>query len=240
MNPALVVVPTYNERDNVEPLVRAVLAADPRVDVLIVDDASPDGTGEVADRLAALEPRVRVMHRAAKDGLGRAYLEAFARAWSDGYTYVVQMDADFSHAPADVPRLLDAVAHDRADLVLGSRRVKGGGTRNWGPLRRLISAGGSLYARFILGVPVNDLTGGFKCFHRRLLETVDLRAVRSSGYSFQVEMTYRAVRRGLRVLELPILFEDRRVGHSKMSRAIFVEAVGMVWRLRWDAWRGRI
>jgi len=240
MNKALVVVPTYNERENLEPLVRAVLAADPRVDLLVVDDGSPDGTGQVADALAAAEPRVRVLHRPQKQGLGKAYLVAFSRALAWGYEFVLQMDADFSHAPADVPRLLESVASGRADLALGSRRVAGGGTRNWGLGRRLLSAGGSLYARMVLGVRVRDLTGGFKCFHRRVLEAIDLPGVRSSGYSFQVELTYRALLRGFAVRELPIIFVDRRVGHSKMSRAVFWEAVRMVWRLRWEALRGRL
>lgn len=239
MNPAVVIVPTYNERDNLAPLVRAVLAAEPRVDVLVVDDNSPDGTGAVADELAQAEPRVRVLHRPKKDGLGRAYVAGFKRALADGYQYVLEMDADFSHKPADVPRLL-AQAEAGADVVLGSRRVPGGGTVNWGLGRQLISAGGSLYARTILGVGVHDLTGGFKCFRRAVLEAIALDEVRSSGYAFQVELTYRALRKGFRVVEVPIVFEDRRVGQSKMSRTVFLEAVAMMWRLRADALRGRL
>ncbi len=231
MNPALVCIPTYNERENLEPIVRAVLAADPRVDVLVVDDNSPDGTGEIADRIAAVEPRVRVLHREKKQGLGRAYLHAFRWALAEPYTYVIEMDADFSHDPDYLPVLLDA-AQEGADLVLGSRYVAGGGTMNWGVGRKLISRGGSLYARSILGVGVRDLTGGFKCFHRRVLESLDLDAVQSSGYAFQIELTYRTLRKGFRVREIPIVFEDRRVGQSKMSRRIFLEALTMVWKLR--------
>jgi dolichol-phosphate mannosyltransferase len=231
MNPALVCIPTYNECDNLEPIVRAVLAADPRVDILVVDDNSPDGTGALADRLAAAEPRVRVLHREKKQGLGRAYLHAFRWALAEPYTYVIEMDADFSHDPSYLPTLLDT-AQAGADLVLGSRYVTGGGTVNWGVGRKLISRGGSLYARSILGVGVRDLTGGFKCFHRRVLESLDLDAVQSSGYAFQIELTYRALRKGFRVREVPIVFEDRRVGHSKMSRRIFLEALTMVWKLR--------
>jgi dolichol-phosphate mannosyltransferase len=231
MKPALVCIPTYNERDNIEPITRAVLAADPRVDVLVVDDNSPDGTGQLADAIAAREPRVRVLHREKKQGLGRAYLHAFRWALAEGYTFVLEMDADFSHDPRYLPRMLDA-AERGADLVLGSRYVPGGGTVNWGVGRRAISRGGSLYARSILGVRVRDLTGGFKCFHRRVLEALDLDDVQSTGYAFQIELTYRALKKGFRVEEIPIVFEDRRVGHSKMSRRIFVEALTMVWKLR--------
>jgi dolichol-phosphate mannosyltransferase len=231
MNPALVCIPTYNERENLEPIVRAVLAADPRVDILVVDDNSPDGTGQLADAIAAAEPRVRVLHREKKQGLGRAYLHAFRWALAEPYAYIVEMDADFSHDPRYLPTLLDT-AMAGADLVLGSRYVKGGGTVNWGLGRKVISRGGSLYARSILGVRVRDLTGGFKCFNRRVLETLDLDAVQSSGYGFQIELTYRTLRQGFRVQEVPIIFEDRRVGHSKMSRRIFLEALTMVWKLR--------
>jgi dolichol-phosphate mannosyltransferase len=231
MNPALVCIPTYNERDNLEPIVRAVLAADPRVDILVVDDNSPDGTGRLADAIAAAEPRVRVLHREKKQGLGRAYLHAFRWALAEPYAYIVEMDADFSHDPRYLPTLLDT-AMAGADLVLGSRYVKGGGTVNWGLGRKVISRGGSLYARSILGVRVRDLTGGFKCFNRRVLETLDLDAVQSSGYGFQIELTYRTLRQGFRVQEVPIIFEDRRVGQSKMSRRIFLEAFTMVWKLR--------
>jgi dolichol-phosphate mannosyltransferase len=231
MNSALVILPTYNEKDNLAPICEAVLQAEPRVDILVVDDNSPDGTGKLADALAAREPRVRVLHRARKEGLGKAYLHAFRWALGQGYDYVIEMDADFSHDPGYLPRLLDA-ARDGADLVLGSRYVKGGGTVNWGVGRKLISKGGSLYARTILGVPIRDLTGGFKCFHRRVLETLSLDEVKSSGYAFQIELTYRALKQGFSVREIPIIFEDRRVGQSKMSRKIFLEALTMVWKLR--------
>jgi dolichol-phosphate mannosyltransferase len=231
VNPALVCIPTYNERDNLEPITRAVLAADPRVDVLVVDDNSPDGTGQLADELAAKEPRIKVLHRAKKEGLGRAYLNAFRWALDAGYSYILEMDADFSHSPSYLPQMIDTAERD-ADLVLGSRYVKGGGTVNWGAVRKLISQGGSLYARTILGLSVKDLTGGFKCFRRQVLETLDLGSVRSTGYGFQIELTYRASKAGFRVKELPIVFEDRRVGQSKMNKKIFLEALTMVWKLR--------
>jgi dolichol-phosphate mannosyltransferase len=231
MNPALVCIPTYNERENVESIVRAVLAADPRVDVLVVDDASPDGTGALADALAKESPRVHVLHRAGKAGLGKAYLAAFDWGLQRNYSLVLEMDADFSHDPAYLPTLLDRASTD-ADLVLGSRWVKGGGTRNWGIGRQLISRGGSLYARTILGLDIRDLTGGYKCFRAEVLRAIDLPSVTSSGYGFQIELTYRALKKGFRVVEVPIVFEDRRVGQSKMSRAIVLEALAMVWKIR--------
>ncbi|MFP2961317.1 polyprenol monophosphomannose synthase [Myxococcus sp. 1LA] len=231
MNTALVCIPTYNERENIEAIVQAVLEADPRVDILIVDDNSPDGTGQLADGLAAQDSRVRVLHREKKEGLGRAYLAAFRWALAEPYTYILEMDADFSHDPRYLPGILDA-AEAGADLVLGSRYVTGGGTVNWGVGRQIISRGGSLYARSILGVGIQDLTGGFKCFHRRVLEAIDLDAVKSTGYAFQIELTYRTLRKGFTVREVPIVFEDRRVGHSKMSKKIFAEALTMVWKLR--------
>ncbi|EAU64899.1 polyprenol monophosphomannose synthase [Stigmatella aurantiaca] len=231
MNRALVCIPTYNEAENIEPITRAVLQAEPRVDILVVDDNSPDGTGKIADTLAAQEPRIRVLHRQKKEGLGRAYLAAFRWALDAGYTYIIEMDADFSHDPRHLPTILDA-AEGGADLVLGSRYVTGGGTVNWGIGRQLISRGGSLYARTILGVDTHDLTGGFKCFHRRVLEAIELSQVQSTGYAFQIELTYRTLKKGFTVQEVPIIFEDRRVGHSKMSRKIFLEALTMVWRLR--------
>jgi dolichol-phosphate mannosyltransferase len=231
MTTALVCIPTYNERENLEGIVKAVLAADGRTEVLVVDDNSPDRTGDLADALAASEPRVHVLHRAKKEGLGRAYLAAFGWALARPYALVVEMDADWSHPPHYLPELLDR-AEAGADLVLGSRYVPGGGTVNWGWMRRLISRGGSLYARAVLGLGVRDLTGGFKCFRRRVLESIDLAAVHSTGYAFQIELTYRALRNGFRVEEMPIVFEDRRVGQSKMSRRIVVEALTMVWKLR--------
>jgi dolichol-phosphate mannosyltransferase len=226
---ALVCVPTYDEAENVGPITAAILAAAP-VDVLVVDDASPDGTGELADGIAAREPRVHVLHRARKEGLGRAYLAAFGWALARDYALVLEMDADFSHAPAHLPAIL-AAARD-ADLVLGSRYVDGGGTVNWGPGRRLLSRGGSLYARSVLRLPYRDLTGGFKCFRREVLEAIDLPTVQCTGYAFQIELTYRAHRRGFRIAEVPIVFEDRRVGRSKMSRRIVLEAVRKVWSIR--------
>ena len=231
MAKALVIIPTYNEADNIGPITSAVLAAEPRVDVLVVDDNSPDGTGRIADGLAAKEPRIRVLHREKKEGLGRAYLHAFRWGLEQGYDYLIEMDADFSHDPRYLKTLLDT-AEAGADVVLGSRYVAGGGTVNWGPARKVISRGGSLYARSVLGVSVRDLTGGFKCFRRRVLEAFDLSAVKSTGYAFQIELTYRALKAGFRVEEVPIIFEDRRVGQSKMSRKIFVEALTMVWKLK--------
>jgi dolichol-phosphate mannosyltransferase len=227
---AVVCLPTYNERENLEPILEAILAAAPEVDVLVIDDRSPDGTGDLADAFAAREPRVKVLHRAGKEGLGKAYLAGFAWALERGYGLVLEMDADFSHDPKYLPAML-ARARE-ADLVLGSRYVTGGGTVNWGLGRKLLSRGGSLYARTILGVRVRDLTGGFKCFRREVLEAIDLGSVACSGYAFQIELTYRAVKKGFRVVELPIIFEDRRVGQSKMSRAIVLEALAMVWKIR--------
>ncbi len=287
---ALVCLPTYNERDNVGPVVEAILAAAPVADVLVIDDGSPDGTGELADQLAAAEPRVHVLHRAGKQGLGKAYLAGFGWALERGYRLVLEMDADFSHDPRYLPALLAAAdrrvqvlhrarkeglgkaylagfawalergyrlvlemdadfshepghlpallaAAEEADLVLGSRYVPGGGTQNWGLGRRLLSRGGSLYARFILGIPVRDLTGGFKCFRREVLEAIDLATVECSGYAFQIELTWRALRKGFRVVEVPIVFVDRRVGQSKMSRRIVLEAVRKVWSIRFSGFR---
>jgi len=227
---ALVCVPTYDEKDNVEAICKAILAASPELDVLVIDDNSPDGTGEIADRLAAQEPRIQVLHRAGKEGLGKAYLAGFAWALARGYRLVLEMDADFSHDPRHLPAIL-AAAGD-ADLVLGSRYVPGGGTVNWGLSRRLLSRGGSLYARTILGLRVRDLTGGFKCFRREVLEAIDLGSVACTGYAFQIELTYRAVRRGFQVVEVPIVFADRRVGQSKMSKRIVLEALRKVWEIR--------
>jgi len=236
---AIVCLPTYDERENLEPMLRAlgeVLGPDDRV--LVIDDSSPDGTGELADRLAAELKGVEVLHRPRKEGLGPAYLAGFRRALELGAELIVEIDCDFSHDPADLPRLLDAA--DDADLVLGSRYVPGGSVENWGAVRRAISAGGSLYARLLLGVPVRDLTGGFKCFHRAVLEAIDLDAVHSRGYAFQIELTYRALRRGFRVREVPIRFVDRKVGGSKMSRSIVLEAIWKVPLLRLAALRGRL
>jgi dolichol-phosphate mannosyltransferase len=235
MSGTWVVIPTYNEAEVVEDLVRAVhreLTADGgEFRILVVDDDSPDGTGAIVDRLASELPEVEPLHRGAKDGLGRAYLAGFARALEGGADFVAQMDADFSHAPADLPRLLAAV-RDGADMALGSRYVAGGGVEDWGPIRRAISRGGCAYARLALGVRIRDLTGGFKAHRRTTLEAIDLDGVRSQGYAFQIEITYRALRRGLRVVELPIVFRDRRRGHSKMSARIAIEAMFLVPGLR--------
>jgi dolichol-phosphate mannosyltransferase len=226
------VLPTYNEAANVAAVVGAAqqhLPADARV--LVVDDNSPDGTGRIADRLAAADERIEVLHRAGKEGLGPAYIAGFRRALAGGADFVLQMDADFSHDPADLPRLLSAVKQG-ADLAIGSRYVPGGEVTDWGPLRRFVSRGGSLYAGVVLGVAPRDLTGGFKCHRRRVLETIDLGAVASKGYVFQVEMTYRTLRAGFTVREVPIRFRDRQAGESKMSAAIAAEAVWQVPLLR--------
>jgi dolichol-phosphate mannosyltransferase len=235
----LICLPTYNERENLESMVRALgglgLAG---LEVLVIDDASPDGTGEIADRLAAELPWVHVLHRKRKEGLGPAYLAGFRRALELGAELVFEMDCDFSHDPAEVPRLVQAA--EDADLVLGSRYVPGGGTRNWGLLRRFISRGGSLYAQALLQLGIRDLTGGFKCYRRAVLEAIDLDAISSLGYAFQIETTYRALRAGFRVVEVPITFADREVGGSKMSKAIVLEAVWKVPVLRARALLGRL
>ncbi len=227
----LVIVPTYNERDNLPAIVAAVHEHLPEADVLVVDDNSPDGTGALADELATRDKKVHVLHRPGKQGLGTAYVAGFKWALARDYQFLFEMDCDFSHDPKYLPDLL-ARARAGADVVLGSRYVAGGGTVNWGPMRKLISRGGSLYARTILGVGVRDLTGGFKCFRRATLEALDLDTVAAQGYGFQIEMTYRAVKRGFRVEEVPIVFVDRRVGQSKMSKKIFLEALTLVWKLR--------
>jgi dolichol-phosphate mannosyltransferase len=217
------VLPTYDEASNLERIVTAAREQLPdAARILIVDDNSPDGTGEIADRLEGELAEVSALHRARKEGIGPAYVAGFRRALSEGAELIAQMDADFSHDPADLPRLLEAAAG--ADLVLGSRYVDGGGVADWGPLRRAISRGGSAYARTVLGVSVRDLTGGFKVFRRRVLEAIDLGSIASTGYAFQVETTYRAVRAGFRVVEVPITFTERRVGESKMTGGIILEA----------------
>jgi dolichol-phosphate mannosyltransferase len=236
--PVWVVIPTYNEAENVDGIVRAAAAELERVvpggyRILVVDDASPDGTGELADALALELPDVEVLHRQGKTGLGHAYLAGFARALSGGAALVVEMDADFSHDPAYLAELL--AASEQADLVLGSRYVPGGGVQDWGLLRRLISRGGGLYARIVLQVQINDLTGGFKCFHRPVLEAIDLDSVRAEGYVFQIEVTYRALLAGFTVHEVPIVFRDRTAGSSKMSPRIALEAMWLVPRLRRSA-----
>jgi dolichol-phosphate mannosyltransferase len=232
--PAWVIIPTYDEAECLAPLVaalRTALAGEEDFRILVVDDASPDGTGAIAEGLAREDPRVAVLHRARKAGLAQAYVAGFTRALAEGAGYVLEMDADFSHDPADVPRLL-AHARAGADLVLGSRYVDGGGVRNWGLRRRVLSRGGCLYARAILRVPVRDLTGGFKCFSATALRAIDFASARSEGYAFQVELTDRVLRRGLRVVEVPIVFHERREGSSKMSGRIAVEAAWRVPLLR--------
>ena len=226
----LVVIPTYNERENLPDLVSALLTEAPFLDVLVVDDGSPDGTGKIADSLAKRTKRVRVLHRPGKLGLGTAYLAGFEYALSGDYRCVIQMDADFSHRPQDLLRLLQAV--DSADLVIGSRNVSGGRTKNWSLLRRFISKGGSFYARTVLGLPIRDCTSGFKCFRREVLEAVDFADVKSNGYGFQVEMNHLCHRAGFRIIEVPIVFPDRSTGRSKMSWRIFLEAAALVWKLR--------
>ena len=237
---ATVCLPTYNELENLEAMVRAlrpVLREGDRV--LVVDDASPDGTGALADRLAAELPFVSVLHRPGKEGLGPAYIAGFRHALADGAELVLEMDCDFSHDPAAVPSLI-ASAEGGADLVLGSRYIPGGSIPNWGALRRFVSLGGTLYAQVILGSRLRDLTGGFKCFRARVLETIDLDAIRARGYAFQIETTYRVIRAGFRVVEVPISFSDREHGHSKMSRAIVAEAIWQVPLLRLRALAGRL
>jgi dolichol-phosphate mannosyltransferase len=232
-------LPTYNERQNLERMLRALREVLPDDGgVLVVDDGSPDGTGRLADELATQIPHVSVLHRERKEGLGPAYIAGFRRALADGAELILEMDCDFSHDPADVPRLIGAAGD--ADVVLGSRYAPGGGVRNWSRVRRFISAGGSTYARLVLGSKVRDLTGGFKCYRRAVLETIALDRISSKGYAFQIETTYRAQRAGFRVAEVPIVFVDREEGHSKMSRAIVLEAVWRVPVLRLQALFGRL
>lgn len=235
MPDAWLVLPTYNEAENIERFVAAVREKLPdSARILIVDDNSPDGTGRIADRIALGDDRVAVLHRTAKEGLGPAYIAGFRRALAEGAELILEMDSDFSHDPAYLPRLLEAAR--RADLTIGSRYVPGGGVSDWGALRRAISRGGSVYARLVLGVGVNDLTGGFKCFRREVLEAIDLDSVQACGYAFQVELTYRAIQRGFKVVEVPIVFRDRQAGTSKMNRAIVAEAI---WRVPLLRFRGR-
>jgi dolichol-phosphate mannosyltransferase len=238
-----VVVPTYNEADNIRPLTAAVLAALPDATILVVDDSSPDGTGQIADELAAADPRIRVRHRAAKQGLGRAYLDGFSVALTGGAGIVVQMDADFSHDPGAVPSLVEPIRSGEADLVIGSRYTRGGGVLDWGLGRRLISRSGSLFARVVLGLSPNDLTGGFKAWRGPTLAAIPFDGIHAGGYVFQIEMTFRASRAGARIREVPITFQDRRIGQSKMSRRIIVEAFVVVVQLRLEEltsrWRER-
>lgn len=229
-NNAIVCIPTYNERENLPSIVEEILRVAP-VDILVIDDNSPDGTGSVADGLAEKYNRVHVLHRPGKEGLGRAYIAGFRWALGRGYQYIFEMDADFSHQPRYLPTFLRTI--ESCDLVLGSRYVEGGGTENWSPVRKVISKGGSLYARTILGVAVRDLTGGFKCFRRQVLEAIDLDSIQSTGYAFQIEMTYRAFKQGFRIKEIPIVFYERTAGQSKMDSKIVAEAMRKVWSIRW-------
>ena len=236
---AVVIVPTYNERANVERLLEGVLAQDRRIDVLVVDDASPDGTGAVVDAVVAREPRVHALHRAGKLGLGTAYLDGFRWALARGYDAIFEMDADFSHDPNHLPTFLNAI--DDSDVVLGSRYRHGKVTVvNWPIARLILSYGANIYARRVTGLPLFDATGGYKCFRREVLESIDLTSVRSNGYAFQIEMSFRAWKNGFRIREIPIVFHDRTEGESKMSRRIIREAIWMVWRLRWLSIRGKL
>ena len=235
----LVIIPTYNERDNIARIIEQVLARDDRLDVLVVDDGSPDGTGAIVDDIKARNPRVDVIHRAGKQGLGTAYIAGFKWALAREYAFVFEMDADFSHDPAHLPQFLEAV--EGADVVIGSRYRNGRVTVvNWPVGRLLLSFAANVYARVITGLQLFDSTAGFKCFRRRVLETVDLDAVKSSGYAFQIEMNFRAWKKGFRIVEIPIVFVDRTEGESKMSKKIVREAVWMVWRLRWWSIRGKV
>jgi dolichol-phosphate mannosyltransferase len=236
---ALIVVPTYNEIDNLDPLLKAVLGATPdSVDILVVDDGSPDGTGQLADAIAKANKRVHVLHRAKKMGLGTAYVNGFKWGMERGagdaaYDVFIEMDADFSHDPKYLSRMLELL--ESKDVVIGSRYVRGGGTVNWGMSRKVISRGGSLYSRMILGAGIRDFTGGFNGWRRNVLEAVDLATLRSDGYSFQIELKFRAFVRGFKIVEFPIIFEDRKVGKSKMNKKIVFEALGRVWGFRWRA-----
>jgi len=235
----LVVTPTYNEKDNLPMFLSAVRGAMPDAHLMVVDDNSPDGTGQLADELAAKDDHIHVLHRAGKLGLGTAYIEAFTWGLAQGYDRFFEMDADLSHDVRYLPDFVRAL-DDGADVVIGSRNIPGGNVEGWGVGRHFISKGGSLYSRTILGLDVRDLTSGYKAFSRRALEAIDIGTVRSNGYSFQIEMTYRAIRKGMRVKEVPIVFVDRTRGQSKMSRKIFVEAIGVVWKLRADALLGKL
>ena len=239
MGRSVVIVPTFNERENIARLIDLVLKQDPKLDVLVVDDGSPDGTGLIVDTLAEVEPRVNILHRASKLGLGTAYVAGFKWAVARGYELVCEMDADFSHDPGHLPQFLAAAQN--ADVVLGSRYQNGRVTVvNWPISRLILSYSANLYARAVTGLPLFDATGGFKCFRRAVLEAIDLDEVKSNGYAFQIEMSFRAWRKGFRIMEIPIVFTDRTEGHSKMSKHIVREAIWMVWRLRWWAMVGKL
>ncbi|MDD5306057.1 MAG: polyprenol monophosphomannose synthase [Deltaproteobacteria bacterium] len=234
----LIVTPTYNERENLEKLVEGIRENAPHAHLLVVDDGSPDGTGDLAEKLGRGDERIRLLRRPGKMGLASAYLDGFKLALEQGYEVVMEMDADLSHDPRHLPAMLGAL--DRADVAIGSRGVPGGGVEGWGPMRHFISKGGSLYSRLILGMPVRDMTTGFKAWKAGVLRAMPLDEVKSEGYAFQIELNYRALRLGFRIEEVPIIFVDRRAGQSKMSSHIFAEAMWMMWRLRLDALRGRL
>lgn len=238
MAKSLVIIPTYNEKENIEKITEAVLEAEPGLEVLIVDDNSPDGTGRMADEMAQRNPRISVLHREGKLGLGSAYIAGFKYALERDYEHIFEMDADFSHDPTNLPRFLEKI--DEYDLVLGSRYIKGVNVVNWPMTRLLLSYYANVYARLVTGLPVRDTTGGFKCFRRRVLEQIDLDAVQSDGYSFQIEMTFKAWKKGFTICEIPIIFVDRRAGQSKMSKKIVREAIVMVWKLRMQSLLGRM
>lgn len=235
---ALIIFPTYNEKDNIEKIVHAVLPLDPRIHVLIVDDNSPDGTGEIADRLVAQESKVNVLHREKKDGLGRAYIAGFKWAIEKEFDYIFEMDADFSHGPEFIKDFLKEITE--YDLVIGSRYISGVNVINWPMSRLLLSYFANVYTRIVAGIPLRDATGGFKCFRRIVLETIDLDNVHSSGYSFQIEMSMRAMKKGFRIKEIPIVFYERVAGTSKMSKKIMREAIWMVWLLRLKSIFGKL
>jgi dolichol-phosphate mannosyltransferase len=235
---ALIIFPTYNEKENIERITGAVLAQDERIHVLIVDDNSPDGTGQIADRMAADNPRINVLHREKKSGLGTAYIHGFKWAIAHNFDYIFEMDADFSHSPDYLPDFLEAI--EGHDVVLGSRYISGVNVVNWPMSRLLLSYYANVYSRIVTGLPVRDATGGFKCFRREVLEALNLDAVKSNGYTFQIEMSMRAWVRGFRIKEIPIVFTDRQQGASKMSKKIVREAIWMVWWLRWMAFRGKL
>ena len=238
MAKALVVIPTYNEKDNVEKIVETVFTIEPSLEILIVDDNSPDGTGHIADGMSQQDNRIHVLHRPGKSGLGSAYIAGFQYALERDYEYIFEMDADFSHDPKYIPTFLEKI--QEYDLVLGSRYIKGVNVVNWPMSRLLLSYNANVYARLVTGLPVRDATGGFKCFRRRVLEGIDLDAVQSDGYSFQIEMTFKAWKKGFTICEIPIIFVDRLAGSSKMSKKIVREAIVMVWRLRFQSLLGRI
>lgn len=235
---ALIIFPTYNERENIEKIVHAVLPLDPRINVLVVDDNSPDGTGEIVDKLAAQESKVHVLHREKKEGLGRAYLAGFKWALAEGYDFIFEMDADFSHGPEYIKDFLREIQQN--DLVIGSRYITGVNVINWPMSRLLLSYSANVYTRVVTGLPLRDATGGFKCFRRKVLEALDLDAIGSNGYSFQIEVSMRVWKKGFKIKEIPIIFYDRTAGQSKMSRRIIREAIWMVWWLRLKAMFGKL